>query len=256
MKKIMVAIVAALGILAALPAPASATGIPQFVTICHAAGLEGTTKFVTLTLPYDAVFGHNGESGHLNENGTTKAGHEQDYLGECNTPPPTDVCPNIEGDQETIPDGLVKDEQGNCVEVQPPPPGCTNGEEPIHGKDGGTGNDACDPCAPPVNLEKCPAPEEPPVVVPPTEPPVVEPPVVTPPEVTPPAVIPPKAKPPKAQPKPKPEAPESTPVPPKTPPVKAEETLPYTGLPIGIPIAAGSLLSLLGLGLRRRYPSS
>ena len=33
---------------------------PEFVTICHAAGLDTTTHFVTLTLPYNAVFGQAG----------------------------------------------------------------------------------------------------------------------------------------------------------------------------------------------------
>ena len=45
--------------------------------------------------------------------------------GECPPPPPNDVCPNIEGVQEQIPAGMVKNEQGNCVEVKhddPPPP--------------------------------------------------------------------------------------------------------------------------------------
>jgi outer membrane biosynthesis protein TonB len=67
------------------------------VTICHAAGLDDTTKFVTLTIAYPAVYG---PAGHFNENGTTQAGHEQDYLGPCEgdveptpevTPEPTPV---------------------------------------------------------------------------------------------------------------------------------------------------------------------
>ena len=37
---------------------------PEEVTICHATGLEGTTHFVTLTLPYVAVYG---QAGPLNE---------------------------------------------------------------------------------------------------------------------------------------------------------------------------------------------
>ena len=45
----------------------------------------------------------------------------KDEQGDCVTPPPppTDVCPNIEGNQATVPAGMVKDEQGNCV--TPPP---------------------------------------------------------------------------------------------------------------------------------------
>lgn len=50
------------------------------VTICHAAGLDGTTHYVTLTLAYPAVFG---QAGHFYENGTPRAGHEDDYLGAC-----------------------------------------------------------------------------------------------------------------------------------------------------------------------------
>jgi hypothetical protein len=36
--------------------------------------------------------------------------------------PPVDVCPNLEGDQATVPDGYVKDEQGNCVTEDDPEP--------------------------------------------------------------------------------------------------------------------------------------
>lgn len=52
------------------------------VTICHAAGKDGTTKYVTLTIGYNAVYG---PAGHFYENGTPRAGHEQDYLGRCKT---------------------------------------------------------------------------------------------------------------------------------------------------------------------------
>jgi hypothetical protein len=37
------------------------------------------------------------------------------------TPPPTDVCPNLEGLQETVPAGKIKDANGNCVTPPPPP---------------------------------------------------------------------------------------------------------------------------------------
>jgi len=58
------------------------------VVICHAAGLDGTTKYVTLELAWPAVYG---EAGHFYENGTPRAGHEQDYLGACkgDEPSPT-----------------------------------------------------------------------------------------------------------------------------------------------------------------------
>jgi uncharacterized repeat protein (TIGR01451 family) len=48
----------------------------------------------------------------------------KDASGNCVTPPPppTDVCPNIPGVQETVPAGMVKDASGNCVTPPPPPP--------------------------------------------------------------------------------------------------------------------------------------
>ena len=51
-------------------------------------------------------------------------GMVKDEQGNCvtPTPPPTDVCPNIGGNQASVPGGLVKDEHGNCVTPTPPPP--------------------------------------------------------------------------------------------------------------------------------------
>jgi hypothetical protein len=51
------------------------------------------------------------------------AGMVKNEAGDCVTPPPppTDVCPNIPGNQDQVPRGLVKDNDGNCV-VQPSPP--------------------------------------------------------------------------------------------------------------------------------------
>ncbi len=93
---------------------------PEFVTFCHVAGRgDDPANTVTLTLPSNAVFG---QGGHFDEGGTPNAGHEQDYLGPCQPPPPpTDVCPNIDGNQATVPAGLIKDEEGNCVTPPPPP---------------------------------------------------------------------------------------------------------------------------------------
>src|SRR5512133_2957351 len=50
------------------------------VTLCHADGQSGTTKFSTLTIAYPAAYG---QAGHFNEDGTPNAGHEDDYLGPC-----------------------------------------------------------------------------------------------------------------------------------------------------------------------------
>jgi uncharacterized repeat protein (TIGR01451 family) len=121
------ALVMSLAALAAL-AIAGATSArvaskPDVVTFCHVAGRgEDPANTVTLTLPYGAAFG---QAGHFNEDGTPNAGHEQDHLGACSPEPPPDVCPNIEGDQAAIPEGLVKDEHGDCVEPSPPPTGDT-----------------------------------------------------------------------------------------------------------------------------------
>ncbi len=69
------------GLLFALGAPMAAFGVGgEQVTICHAAGQDGTTQFLTLTLPYTAVYG---QAGHFYENGTPRAGHEEDYVGTC-----------------------------------------------------------------------------------------------------------------------------------------------------------------------------
>jgi uncharacterized repeat protein (TIGR01451 family) len=125
-------VVAALGITSATSArvDVGSSGSATFalttndkVTLCHAAGRDGTTQFVTLTISYNAAFG---QAGHFYEDGTPRAGHEDDYLGPCTPPPPTDVCPNIEGNQADVPAGMVKNEQGNCVTPTPPTDVCPN----------------------------------------------------------------------------------------------------------------------------------
>ena len=61
------------------------------VTICHAAGREGTLKYVELTLSYNAVYG---KAGHFLEPGTPNAGHEHDTEGRCpKIPTPTPTLP-------------------------------------------------------------------------------------------------------------------------------------------------------------------
>ena len=47
-----------------------------------------------------------------------------DTIGPCEDEPepepePEDVCPNIEGVQETIPEGMIQDNEGNCMEPEP-----------------------------------------------------------------------------------------------------------------------------------------
>jgi len=54
------------------------------VTVCHAAGRAGTTKYVAITISA------NGLGGHFGNNGTPKAGHELDFIATaerpCNAP--------------------------------------------------------------------------------------------------------------------------------------------------------------------------
>ena len=69
--------VAILVLCVAVPAMAA-----EQVTICHAAGQDDTTQFVTLTIAEQAAYG---QAGHFNEDGTPRAGHENDYLGACTT---------------------------------------------------------------------------------------------------------------------------------------------------------------------------
>ncbi len=137
------------------PGSASTVALMQNdkVTICHAAGLAGTTKFVTLTISVNAVYGN---GGHFYENGTPQAGHEQDYFGPCITPPSDDVCPNLEGSQSEIPDGMVKDEQGNCV-THPSDDVCPNLEGDQHSIPDGMVKDEHGNCVtPPPSDDVCP----------------------------------------------------------------------------------------------------
>jgi hypothetical protein len=39
----------------------------------------------------------------------------------CSNDPVVDVCPNLDGDQDTLPEGYEYDEQRNCVQIQPTP---------------------------------------------------------------------------------------------------------------------------------------
>ena len=56
---------------------------------------------------------------------TIPAGMIKDVAGNCVTPP-VDVCPNIAGNQATIPAGMIKDSAGNCVTPSPNIPVCDN----------------------------------------------------------------------------------------------------------------------------------
>ncbi len=45
----------------------------------------------------------------------------------CNATP-VDVCPNIDGTQETVPTGMELNNVGQCVNIPPPPPQCTENQ--------------------------------------------------------------------------------------------------------------------------------
>ena len=121
------------------------------ITICHVAGLaEDPANTVTLHLPLQALV----EAGHLNENGTLAAGHEQDTFGPCPVAPPPVECPDGDFNGEApgcgeappeCPDGDFNGDEPGCGEAPPPPPvecpdGDLNGEAPGCGTDvGGVG---------------------------------------------------------------------------------------------------------------------
>jgi LPXTG-motif cell wall-anchored protein len=88
MHKITAAILIGLG---SLIIGSSALAEGEKVIICHAAGREGTTHYETLEISTNAVFKDQG--GHFYENGTPAAGHEQDYLGPCQTDTTTTLSP-------------------------------------------------------------------------------------------------------------------------------------------------------------------
>lgn len=141
---------------------------PPKVTICHAT--SSPTNPWTRT-----VVSENATSGHFENNGTTKAGHEGDKLFQGDvpcpdvTPPVVDVCVNLDGPQATVPAGTWLNDKGACVEITH----CTGNTYEI-GKDQ-HGNSICKenptgcPYAEniPVDSPKCVAPASDPV---PTDP--------------------------------------------------------------------------------------
>ena len=100
------------------------------VTLCHAAGQIGTLHYNTLTISENAAYG---PAGHLNENGTPQAGHENDYLGVCRS-----TCDDSDSD------GICNDVD-NCITTANPDQKDTDGD--------GVG-DACDNCVNTFNLNQ------------------------------------------------------------------------------------------------------
>ena len=78
-------------------------------------GISHVTFDVQTTPPTDECPNIEGNQSEI------PAGMVKNAAGECVTPrPPTDECPNIEGNQERIPAGMEKDANGNCVTPAPP----------------------------------------------------------------------------------------------------------------------------------------
>lgn len=132
-------------VLVGVAVPALASNQGQ-VTICHATASNNN--------PYNSIspnIGNNGDlsGGHLNHTGgiypqdnwgdiippydyTDSNGNPAHFDGMnwsaqgqaiwnngCNVPtPPADVCPNLEGNQASVPDGYYVNEDGNCVPIQ------------------------------------------------------------------------------------------------------------------------------------------
>ena len=93
-------------------APAMAA---EQVTLCHGAGQDDTTHFVTLTIAEEAAYG---QAGHFNENGTPRAGHEQDYLGACPIDETTTTTTTVTDETTTTTTTAVLDESNNTTTGQ------------------------------------------------------------------------------------------------------------------------------------------
>jgi hypothetical protein len=124
-----------LGILAvavwfALSIAVSEAARPTMVLVCHAAGREGTTQFVALSVPANEG-GY--PQGHFTEDGTAEAGHEDDYLGACVEVEPTATPTDVPTEEPTTtPENTPTDEPTTTPTIiaDTVPTGTPNGEEP------------------------------------------------------------------------------------------------------------------------------
>jgi LPXTG cell wall anchor motif len=188
------------------------------VTICHAAGREGTTHYVELTIGYNAVYG---PGGHFNEDGTPQAGHERDYLGPCRvdststettTTGETTTTDHTTTDHTTTEETTTQPPETTTTTSTPPPTETTS--EPGTTEETTTAPETTEP--PPTTTVS----ENPPSVV---------------------APKPPSSRPHPAKPKP------------HHHPNSGQGTLPYTGSPaVPIGLLLGGALSTAGILLRRR----
>jgi hypothetical protein len=138
-------VVAAVVTCAGLASLAPAASAGEKVTICHATG-SATNPYIVITISESAVKAHSAHQGRediipatvgcippppppvdvcpniAGDQPTVPAGMVVDPAGNCVAPPPADVCPNIPGDQPTVPQGYEKDPSGNCVPIVVEPP--------------------------------------------------------------------------------------------------------------------------------------
>ena len=99
LSSISVVMFASVGIYSYASIPVVKADNEEKITICHGAGQADTTHFETLTISRNAVYQDHGQGGHFYENGTPKAGHEQDYMGSCRSSDPSvqpSASPSIE----------------------------------------------------------------------------------------------------------------------------------------------------------------
>jgi hypothetical protein len=130
-------------------------GSGDHVVICHAIGGAKGDRFNQIAPSAGVVYGHNGHEGdrdiippytYVDNKGvkdtSLAAGNNWSganiaiYNEGCREPrkpegppeQPKDECPNIAGNQNSVPAGLVKDSNGNCVQPhhQPPTDACPN----------------------------------------------------------------------------------------------------------------------------------
>lgn len=96
----------ALMALSAVAISSAASAAPaEKVTICHATGSE-TNPYVTITVSENALKGHDKHGDDIIPAPAT---------GCPGATAPVDLCPNIDGDQATVPADMAIDPAGNCV---------------------------------------------------------------------------------------------------------------------------------------------
>ena len=126
------------------------------VTICHKPGTPAEHAIVVDDDAVPAHLDHGDYLGSCQGTTTTDTTDTTETTTETTTTDTTTESTTTETTTDQTTTDVTTTEETNTT----PMPPCPNGEEPIHGKDGAPGNDACDPCAPPRNFEKCPEPSD------------------------------------------------------------------------------------------------